>query len=418
MAIDEKEVNSAYYDDMWGETPEEEMDSYLVGDESNRYIRPVYFFGVSQVRIPALKSNPVGHYYKVASLPDNAIKAFERLVKAKKATLVEVKHANEKDLQAYYHITNPKYYILAHGVPNHRAIFEESRFQIGVAEGEFTFHDTKKNKLSRSTFCSVLAVEENLYTTGAYVDQDGNPIPINLHMRSEASTELHKALLGNFHLVSKALELGVPKKKAQYWAYAQELVPAEDTVPHGKVDQTDVFPIISKHPSKKDITQEYIDSCFCGDDLYPKLMRLVFDLSKRPIVPGGLAVDWCRDLVAKSHENVDKFTSPEGDRPKWGKSDPPPWFEHRDEISSAKAWMHGFNGGDSAPAKPRPAPSIAEKMEALHRNFFAKGDTEGVAIIETAREAIAAASTDEEKTALGLEFLNMAMDRAQQKSGY
>ncbi|GAC1591478.1 MAG: hypothetical protein NVS4B1_36580 [Ktedonobacteraceae bacterium] len=407
------------FDDLFGD----EEGNFLVAGAEYKYMKPLWASGVDmKYLVPKeLKLHPVkGFHYLVSALPDDFLAAAKILATRKttdgsrmQAEFVTIQHGGkDKAEKEYVRLNENRYFILAHGAPTFNAIFSKVENQLGIAAGVFTKYDEEKQLTDTVPFVSVLAIHEGLYRAG-YADPDtGAPKPVMLHMKGlSGKNEFLGALTLHANLIKKAKDLGVPERFAQYWAYAQSLDAAEDTVVHGKGnDVKDVYPIVSGHPAQKEWTLEYVESLFCGDEMFRMLFPMVMDMKTRR--PGGEAIEWCREKVAEATANLKEFTGPKGQTIVWGKNkEAPEWLKTRKaRLDSSVYSADAVHGTGNVPQQEDEEETVLDvaytEVESLHRLFTMREYAEGIALAEKAlsvlKNDIGNPTAEIEKTVLAL----------------
>ena len=384
-------------DEIIGQEEEGGQESFLVSGKEYAYVKPMWASGAKITYVLPKErkgDDATGFHYQVDLMPDDFLDAAKIMAEKdtsdglqKQAEFVTVKHG-DGNTKEYVRFNENYWYVLTHGTPTANGILTKIENQLGVAYGIMTYYNNDTQKHDTGSFVSVLAVHEGLYRAG-YVDAEtGAPKPILLNMKGISGKEFLKELSIHALLIKKAKQLGIADRYAQYWAHKQRLEAAGNTVGHGKEKSTQVYPIISFHKPEKEWDETYIQSLYCGTEMFLAMRPMVFET--KPLRPGGEAVEWCRQVVANAVDNQKKFTGPKGQTLDFGKNQPAPeWLKNRKAIQDAGTYspdaIHGT--GNVPDDEESPLEAYKERIKGYQKFFAGKEHEEGIALSKKALDA-------------------------------
>lgn len=385
------------FDDLYG-SPEQEqfVDGFDLAADDRGPFQPLWLSGwkvniinrklwkEEQISRPIKGEIAAGWFYEIKKMPADLKDAFQLLVSEGKARMVLIEHqGKDRNKKEYYQLLgeSQRYYALMHSVPTRGAIFYKPEHQLGLASGSLLDYDEEKRQYSLYSFLSFLAVNQALYEAG-WVDEQGRPKPVILRFKGRSSDELYDAIVPHYNFLKNAREAGLNARKAQVWAYALDLRVSTETKSHGRDgDTTDVFTVENntwtlavegaKTVKNPPYNEQIAEELYCGDDLYKLLFQLVYDTEVRPPRPGGMAVEWCKNVVARAQANQKEWNP--GNKLRFGsRQEAPAWMvtkKQKEEATRSFGGSFAQSREDEEQPAQRSAPKASDPYQELRDRF-------------------------------------------------
>jgi hypothetical protein len=428
----------------------EESSDFLTGGMEIQYPQLVWFSGLAGKNPIVEKAGAnewaetdqqaIGAWIEVSKTPEKLQEIAAKLAEKGVVKFAHIQHDDGK-VKEYWAINDPKYLVLAHGIPSQWQVMHfdktEAKWvhntekELGIARGTMTIEHKDINKQSTYNFISCLVIVKQL--ADLYVDEDGNPLPLLMSFKSLNVRVVHDALTAHYGFIAdqrkwyagellenkafkarykgkkeeelKRIASAIANRHCQFWSYYLPLDRSKVRKEHkaGANNQNGGSQKVYEPENKAAATLLYNnrpsaeEALYCGDALYVKVRNYVLDTSVQPPAPGGMAIDYCRERVARAVENQNTLNK-YGNNEFGSKKTRPDWMAQQSSRASHGIVEDETGIPESLRSNPTPAAPNAQartqlklrmgKIEHLHKIFEANACEEGFIILPELNEAL------------------------------